>query len=77
MAVRAREGGPLGTGSVREVFLLLALGLFMIAYGGRGVGSEDVRGLLLVPLYFAMAAGVVFLLAAFFGARKVLRQRRR
>ena len=77
MAVRAREGGPLGTGSVREVFVLVALGLFMIGYGGRGVGAEDARGLLLVTTSFAMAAGVAFLLAALFGVRKVLRQRRR
>ena len=77
MAPRARESGSPGDGSVREVFLLLALGLFMIGYGGRGAGDEDAQGLLLVPLFSAMAAGVAFLLADFFSARTTSRQRGR
>lgn len=77
MAARARTADPRGTGSVREVFLLVSLGLFMVVYGGQGIGAEDEPTLLLLTSSFAMAAGVAFLLAAFFGARRALRQRRR
>jgi len=77
MTARARQRELLDTRTVPGLLALVALGLFLISYGAAGIRANDQPILLQVLQGYAVAAGVGFLLSAFFGARAALRQRRR